>query len=335
MIPRGLVWDGHEFYLMQRVAFGDVRVWRSADGLAWEELPSFGATVTTVDGPYTLMSQGGWLVAGGNRDGIATVWLYEGDVWREVSLGVSASVTDLAVAGPNLVALGYTPGPRTAEGVFDPYPPGHATIWVSTDGLAWTEVAGADLFGEYSNPVGLVPFGDLVVAVANRRGEADGSFNRMAPLLVTSSNGSDWVDLGIDLGKVNIERVSGGESVTLMSRTRIWRTIDGESWTRSTIDLSAVEVTARDHPDLLQGRVVVTGAVLGNDARFGEVEFPAAWCYLGDGAWQELGVGETLFGPGSIGNFVVGDDSLVANGRVATAGSPDDGWALYTFVVEP
>ena len=332
VIPRGLIWDGKHFYLMQRVAFGDIRVWRSVDALAWEELPSLGTFTMAEGGPITLLAHGDWLVAAGRRLDDATVWIYEGaSPWREVSLGVSGRITELAVAGPNLVAIGESPTPTD----YEPILKRHVTIWASSEGASWIEVAGRDLFGEYSDAVGVTPFREGVLAVANRSEvDADGKIHKQPPLLATSIDGVEWQTLDVDLGEQTFNAVTGGGQLRLFSRSSVYQSDDGESWTRVPIDRSGIAGVSWYSVALFRGHLVATGAVIGDDDHYGPVEFPAAWTYAGGGEWHELGALDTFTVPGIIRGGISGGDRFVANGNTATEGSPNDGWALYTFVIE-
>ena len=334
VIPLGLIWDGKHFYILQRVAFGDMRVWRSVDALAWEELPSLGTFTMAEGGPITLLSHGDWLIAAGRHGEEATVWIYEGESpWREVplgeSLGESRGISSLAVAGPNLVAFG------SSVDATEPIVERHAKIWVSGSGDTWTEV-GSGLFEDFSRAIAVVPLGDGVVALANQSTiDADGRYLKLAPLLVTSTDGVEWETLDFDLGEQTFNAVTGGEQLRLFSRSSIYQSDDGESWTRLPIDVSGIADDVITHAvGLFNGHLVATGGALGDDDHFGPIEFPAAWTYAGGGEWHELGSLDTFTVPGLIGGGISGGDRFVANGNTATEGSPNDGWALYTFVIE-
>lgn len=330
--PRDLIWDSDHFYLMLCVGSGDVRIWRSVDAIEWEELPQLG-TASTTDGPSVLLSHGDRLVAGGDRDGQATVWIYGGESpWREVSLGVSATITDLAVAGSNLVAFGTSPHYTEGAGVAPP--PRHATIWVSSGGESWTEVAGVDLFGDYSYAVGMAPSGGNVFAFANR-GDGSAGVDRHPPLITTSSDGINWKALDVDLGVVTLTNITGDRGIVLFASDSIWRSNDGQSWTRLIIDRSGLDGDGRSSViGLFNNRLVAIGGILDTDEHLGEVDFAAASTYVGDGQWQPLGQTVNVSGPGLIGVIVPGGDRFVAYGTAATQGSPNNGWGLFTFVLE-
>ncbi len=329
VIPRDLIWDNEYFYLMQRVAFGDMRVWRSVDGTAWEEIQSIGTFTMQEGGPEALLSAGDRLVAGGRRGEKATIWIYEGSSpWTEVAVGGDAWITGVGLAGPNLVAFGSTVSP----GVI---PERHARLWVSQDGVSWSEIDDSR-FGEFSEAVGIVPFEGGVVAVANRSSTGeDGRMKREVPLLLTSRDGIEWKTLDPNLGEVALLNVSGGERIRLYTRSSVFERADDGLWTKVLIDRSTIADARTFGVGWFDGRIVVMGGTLRNDDHFGEVLHPAAWTYAGDGGWHEFGAITELVEPGYIGSGVAGGNHFVATGNEATDGSPDDGWAVYTFVPGP
>ena len=83
---RDLLWDGEQFLALARHP-GDASVWRSEDGLTWEEVAYLG-DFTTLDGPGSLdHGEAGYLVGGSVGDQ-ATVWYSsDGADWTQVTLG--------------------------------------------------------------------------------------------------------------------------------------------------------------------------------------------------------------------------------------------------------
>lgn len=329
VIPRDLVWDEQYFWLMQRVAFGDMRVWRSVDGLTWDEFPSIGRFRMEEGGPEVLLSGGGRLVAGGNRGALATVWVFDdSSSWTEIPVGGDGTITGLAFAGSNLVAFGQTVSPGLL-------PERHAKLWVSSDGgVSWSEIDDSP-FGEFSVAVGVVTFGDRVVVVATRTSTgADGQLTRESPLLLASKDGITWEPLDVDLGEARLWSVTGGDGIRLFARASMFESVDGESWTMVRLDRSGLADVEAGGWLWFDGRVVLTGGVWRTHERFGAVLYPSAWTYAGDGAWHEFGALGTLTEPGLIWNGVSSGDRFVAVGRQATDDSPDDGAVVYTFIAE-
>ncbi len=328
--PGDLIWDGAHFYLMQRWVAGEIRVWRSVDGLTWNEMPALGTFTAEEGGPYTLLSSGDTLVAGGRRGDDATVWLFEGtSPWREVALGGEAWITSLAMAGSNLVAFGTRIIP---EG---PVVERHARLWVSPDSTSWTDIDD-ETFGELSTAVGVVPFEGGVLAAANRSStDEDGRTRRDGPLLMTSNDGLEWETLDSDIGEVELRSVSGGDEIRLHTRSSVLRSEDGLAWTE--LPVSRAGIVGGDASEVVSwfmGHAVVTGGIFREHERFGRVMYPAAWTYIGGGTFLELGSSDEFTTPGVIGPGVSGGDRFVANGRDANDELPDGNWALYTFVIE-
>jgi hypothetical protein len=329
VMPIDVVWDGEAFYLLQRVAFGDMRIWRSVDGLDWTELPSIGTFTIAEGGPLAFARYRDGLVAGGHVGDEAAIWILDGTRWTETRLGVDAFVSDVAVIGDSIVAVGTTVVSGTIP------TERHAHLWTSVDGVVWQE-QDPSVFGELSYAVGVVEFDSRFVAVANRSSvSAEGREEREEPLILSSAEGSAWQEVDVAIGVETLRAVEGGDLLRLSSVSSVYVTGDGDSWGQILIDRSDLDPRLSVATGWLSGRLLLLGGVERPDERFGDVPHPHAWSYRGSGEWAEVGSGLGEFGPGMIDQGVDGDGVFVATGRQATVGSPDDGWALYTFVADP
>jgi len=91
---RDLIWDGEAFYLLLRVGFGDLIVWRSAEGIQWDQYSQIG-TSGTLDGPWHLVSADGRLLAGD----FPLRQLRMVQVWIDIHRDELMADWELAVAG--------------------------------------------------------------------------------------------------------------------------------------------------------------------------------------------------------------------------------------------
>lgn len=328
---RDLIWDGEAFYLLIRVGFGDLMVWRSVDGIEWVEHSQIGTSGTT-DGPWHLVSADGRLVAGGRRGLVATVWVEEGaNSWREVVVAPSGAIRELVQYENRLVALGHVPA--WEEGSEAP-PTRHGVIWVSSDAEAWAEVAGVETFGEESYPSDLVegPSGLLTIAV---QGTVFGPSGPRTNRVVTSIDGLEWVAHDpVGLALTQIDTVSGESSGYLAAGifdVPVLHSADGIEWSPlfSALPGSAGSVQLSD-AEMLRDRLVVSGSVF-VDPGGGAFNYslPGVWVYLGDDRWSLLGESAWFEQPGYTYRVVTAPDRLVVFGETGT-----DDWALFTFVVE-
>ncbi|MEE9206378.1 MAG: hypothetical protein V3U50_05285 [Acidimicrobiia bacterium] len=332
---RDMIWDGEAFYLLTRIGFGDVIIWQSSDGIEWTEHSQIG-TAGTLDGPGELVSVAGHLIAAGHRDGVATVWIDEGTTpWREVEVGQGA-IRSLVNFKGTYVALGTSAVHEFASGAPPPPPPRHAVIWTSWDAETWTQVAGAEMFGDDSYAVGLLegPAGLLTIG-----------FDRLAPsdmravMVVTSTNGTEWTShepVGLDLAQA--DGLTGGPDGYAVrgGASPILRSVDGIHWNPLLFDQSLVPegaFRAFAYPGRMasfQGQLVTAGGVrVKPEGSEGNFMLPRVWIHLGQGVWADLGAGEWFDRPGVTYEMVAGDDRLVVHGE--TEGEDDD-WALFTFV---
>lgn len=332
---RDLIWDGEAFYLLLRVGFGDLIVWRSADGIQWDQYSQIG-TSGTLDGPWHLVSADGRLLAGGRRGLVPTVWIEDGaNRWREVEVAPSGAILGLIEYRDRFVAVGHVPA--WDEGIEAP-PARHGVIWVSSDAETWTEVAGVEKFGNDSYPSDLVegPSGLLTISVQGMFGPSGPATRRV----VTSGDGVDWmVRDPVGLALTQVDAVSGTSSGYLASGyvamgifdIPVFHSEDGIEWSPefSALPDSAGTPSISD-AELFRGQLVVSGNVFvdpGGGA--GNYSLPAVWVYLGDDRWTSLGTAEWFDRPGYTYRIVTAPDRLIVIGEHG-----GDDWALFTFVVD-
>ena len=327
VITRDMIWDGEAFYILTRIGFGDVIVWRSPDGIEWTEHSQIGTSGTT-DGPGELVAVAGQLIAAGYRDGVATVWIDEGTTpWREVEVGLGG-IRSLVYFNGTFVALG-----TSAVQQFDRDPPqlsSHAVIWTSWDAETWTEAAGVEVFGEDSYAAGLVegPAGLLTVVFE----PTDGPLASVSAV-VTSSNGVDWTanqPVGLDLSQV--DGLAGGPDGYAVRGlgSPILRSADGINWNPLLFDPSPVPADGFPYPGrmaLFQGQLVMAGGVFVDPQDSYNYMLPRVWIHLGQGQWADLGASEWFDNHGIAYEMVAGDDRLVVHGEGVI-----EGWGIFTFV---
>ena len=330
---RDLIWDGEAFYVLTRVGFGDTNVWRSPDGITWEDYSHIG-TFGTTDGPASLVSVDGRLVAAGRRDRTATVWIDEGTTpWREVGFGQGA-VRDLTFYDGRYVAVGQS-GAALESTLDQAAAPAHGVVWTSPDAEAWTAVAGLDVFGDDSYPSRMVdgPAGLLVIA--------PGGIDPRSPrhiVVATSPDGLVWTAVdATGLAITQVDAIAGNphEYVVYGLDSPILRSTDGVVWSPVEFDDSLVsQVSGTAFPtisglDFFGDTLIVTGAVFA-DPGGGAFNYalPAVWAYRDD-TWEPLGSSLWFTQPGVAYRAVAGSDRLVVWGERGT-----DAWALFTFVAD-
>jgi len=134
------------------------RSWFSSDGLAWTAAPASAATSAakghTVRMNAAAATGSGWLAVGeedvactidcGSSTAVrADVWASSDGLHWTVQPGGDAlaksAMTGIVRGGPGYVAVGGAPDAK-------PTNPGHAVIWTSSNGTAWTRVPDAPIF---------------------------------------------------------------------------------------------------------------------------------------------------------------------------------------------
>jgi len=317
---RDLIWDGEAFYVLTRVGFGDVRIWRSADGLDWVEYPMFGP-VGTLDGPRSLLAAGDRLIAGGHRDGIATVWVYEtGSPWREIPLGPGV-IRFLAEIDGRFIAFGTSaaPGP---SGLTDPH---HAVIWASEgDAGTWDQFAGPEVFGDDSTAAGLTTGPSGVIALS----QSGPDLTTVA--VAVSADGITWREAETNLPQMHILSLAehdGGLAI-LSSRASVWRSTDGTEWAPT--ELHSIEGSIGTQGLALLGdRLLLAGGV--NYVPPGSeynATFPRVWLTDDGSSWMHLGPTDGVFAEEGIAYMVAASTDHVV--MVGESGGPDE-WAIFTF----
>lgn len=189
------------------VAVGDVAgrpaSWVSSDGLSWtvapDAFPASPAGKDTVGVTDVVATDAGWLAVGridpacnvncGNEPVRALVWT-SSDGLRWTPIGGQASFDGGGMAavtrgGPGYVAAGSAGG--------------HAAIWTSTDGDAWSRVPDGPMFGPDTDPsfpvavVGVAAREDVVVAVGMDMSDGGGSV-----LAWWSADGQSWSEATVE-----------------------------------------------------------------------------------------------------------------------------------------
>jgi hypothetical protein len=329
---RDLIWDGEAFYLLLRVGFGDLIVWRSADGIQWDQYSQIGTSGTT-DGPWHLVSAEGRIVIGGRRDLVPTVWIEEGpDSWREVTVAASGSIRALVHRQGVYVAFGTAPGwdESRPEG---PPPARHAVIWASADAVTWGEVAGVELFGDDSRPQALMDGGAGLLAVAAR---GDFPSESMTFVVAISQDGTGWTILdttGLAVSQIDATGSGAAGYIIANGFTGVaYQSSNGTTWfpTFGTLPDAGDGVYLSD-VEWFRDRIVLSGSVF-VDPGGGAFNYslPAVWVSLGPESWASLGSSEWFAQPGTTYRIVTAPDRLIVIGEHSVSGD----WALFTFVVD-
>jgi hypothetical protein len=238
-------------------------------GFRWEMI-SIADPTLLAEGVALVMHPGFLAVVNGMAAG-SDVWISgDGELWEPVTMpgtvdangNVTATVADITVAGPGLVAVGWEE-PRPACDNFDdpgcvPQGTQQGIVWTSEDGRAWTRLsdsevfAGADVHSVASDGTSLVAVG--FHHDSGLRGDPMAGRS----VVWTSLNGIEWTQVADDqvfsdstmyevvhgpggylvVGLVQTEDVdvAGGESI-------YWLSPDGHEWSRVAIPSGLRETT--------------------------------------------------------------------------------------------
>jgi hypothetical protein len=243
----------------------DAAVWTSVDGSTWTRVPHdeavFGgdwrqAMQAVVTGGPGLVAVGydesnaGRDDAGGRATDAAVWTSADGSIWTRVPHDEavfggdnSRAMTAVVVGGPGLVAVGYDSANQGWAGM-----DANAAVWTSPDGIAWTRVPNAEVFGDRLWQImnAVTRGGPGLVAVGH-----DGAVNDYDAAVWTSTDGIIWTRVLPD------EAVFGGSDVQEMSAVAaadsglvavgyrrgaggydaaVWASVDGLTWIRVSPD---------------------------------------------------------------------------------------------------
>jgi hypothetical protein len=174
----GFVAIGRSWETLELVTPGTPRVWLSADGRSWEELPVALVPPDVEPAGIAELPDGRLLVVGGyDAEQLDSLYPNTTGAWVSTDARTWAQVP-LPLAS-DVAVTSFTSGPRgyamTAGG----------DLWFSTDGLAWTRTyEGSDDRG-----VDLVEAGDEgFVALSTQTG------GELGPLVIASADGKAWYE---------------------------------------------------------------------------------------------------------------------------------------------
>jgi hypothetical protein len=299
---RDLLWDGAQFLALVRDP-GDASLWRSEDGLAWEQVSALG-DFTTTSGPGSIDHGDRGYLAGGSVGDEATVWYSaDGGRWTQVTLG-PGGVSDVAVTSSGFVAVGTSE--RLGE---EPYQPeeltGTGMVWTSADGLQWQAAAFGPL-PVYSRFGAVHVLGDRVVAIGfasdlGRRWDS-------RPIAAVSDAGGPWRTIepqGLGAQQFDATAGAGGSLGAIESPEQLlWTSPSGEAWEAEPLGGLHTRSMGIFLPSALaemDGRLVVAG---GEDyVPDGEIynrDDPVVWLREPDGTWRWAEGAPALDPPGGI-----------------------------------
>lgn len=224
--------------------YGDGAVWTSADGVTWERTAVLGGVMTALGtdrnqfiqdvaaGPAGLVAVGWVDFETGDSD--PPIWVSpDGIAWERVTGNQDAFspgvfINAVTAGGPGYVAVGEEATETE---------PGHAAIWVSTDGRDWARVdqpLGEGYTESSINDVARTESG--IVAVGFADPDTMWGFPAARVLAWTSQDGLDWdrAELGPEAGFVSAVAGEGGATVVVGNTaddTTAWISPDGNTWT--------------------------------------------------------------------------------------------------------
>jgi actin-like ATPase involved in cell morphogenesis len=266
-----------------------------ATGGPTAKLPTVEATGQLVTDPagsdamraVTALPSGDLVAVGHSVNLLPRAWLRHGGAWRPVALPGTgaAALSDVAVAGGRLVAVGWT-GANNAK---------HPAVWTSANGEAWSAVAPspdlkADGLIELTAVVA-APGGGFLAAGVDHKADKDGDV-----ALFRSADGAQWQRAkadGLDgPGSQQVQRIAAvpGGYVAVgaaLSGARlgpaVWTSADGLHWQPAATRPSG-------SPTLWAVLRQADGSLLSCGSA-GSVDSPAAGCWVQRGTdWQPLAV---------------------------------------------
>jgi hypothetical protein len=293
-----LLWDGAQFLALVRDP-GEASLWRSEDGLGWEQVSALG-DFTASSGAGSLDHGDRGYLAGGSVGDEATVWYSaDGADWSQVTLG-SGVVFDVAVTPGGFVAVGSSH--RLAD-------PGlseiaaHAMVWTSADGLHWqAEGLGPLLDKSYFTAVHLLGQRAVAVGFHGDQGVGFGA----EPIVAVSNDGALWMLIDpSDLTAQQFDATGvfpGGVAALEGPDQLLWTSPDGEIWESGSLGGLTIHSTGIFMPAVvtaLGGRLVVAGGEVyvpaGAEYNRGD---PVLWFREADGTWRWAEGAPALDAPG-------------------------------------
>ena len=213
----GLLWAvGVAYYA------GDTRdllLWTSSDGGTWTPIPQDEfvysiATAIATNGPVLAVATGFFAVGSG-----AVLTSSNGGTWEEQQPGGTARVLDVHGDAERFVAVGFR-GDESAD--FSP------VIWVSPDGVDWTDVSPSGARGSLRS----------IVRASSGAYLAAGSDGEGSLVVWRSDSGIDWQSVPIDGPTADpnwplVRLAASDESVALIADTAAgWASWGSENGTR-------------------------------------------------------------------------------------------------------
>jgi len=305
---RDLLWDGEQFLALARHP-GDASVWRSEDGLTWEEVAYLG-DFTTLDGPGSLdHGEAGYLVGGSVGDQ-ATVWYSsDGEDWTQVTLG-SGGVGDVAVTAAGLVAVG-TSHRLTDEDWQTGEFTGVGMVWTSADGLEW-QVDDLELLTPlpvHSEFLSVHALGQRVVAVGSFMDTEDAAWPLDDQWLMAAREATGpwgmFAPVGMTASQFDTTAVVHRRLVALEGPGGLlWASPDGVTWESEGLGGLVAQGPGPFYPSALTGMgetvVVAGGAYYVPPGEPYETVDPVVWSCEPDGAWRWAEGAPALDSPGGI-----------------------------------
>jgi hypothetical protein len=250
-------------------------IWLSPDGRQWERLAYDEDLFSGVEELLRIVTFGDRLVAVGEAD----AWLSDdGTDWERVAIdsNIFAGVLDLTIWNEALVAVGGVDG--------------NPAVWMSEDGLSWSQVDDAD-------------FGAAFVILQGVGGNADG----LVALGAAHSNGivSAW------------SSVDGNDwAVAPEWNEQVWG-----AQARTALSVSRGTGGIEDDIILINGPATLWGTANGGDQWFSAGEF--------DGGLLEALIGSASSAFNTINQVLIVDNQLLAFGKVVAWSGTEPIGACY------
>lgn len=232
----GFVAVGYSYGAPAAVKSGGLAVvWTSPDGTSWSNV-SLDEDGFADAGMLGVTSGGPGVVAVGFAMDHAAVWTStDGITWSPVPHDESifgrddTQMSAVTGGGPGLIAVGSRRGPG----------PDHASVWTSSDGIAWSPVPhDEDVFADVTQMSSVVAGGPGVVAVGTAGDDA---------AVWTSTDGITWSrvldDQGVFGGQGDQAMAgvtNGGPGLVAVgsdgTNAAVWTSVDGVAWSRTPHD---------------------------------------------------------------------------------------------------